>query len=290
MLHKLDELGALAHYPQPLSIARREAAAAEPWAGRWRAVIRQVAIAGDDRVKNALIERFIEGSGVRTLGFINAHALNLCVGDVRFAADLLSTDLLMRDGIGVKALYRLAGWKAGLNLNGTDLLPQIFPYFAGRPIALFGTRAEVVGKVAAYMEQSLGSDILTADGFQPEHDYVDRVRRDQPALVILGMGMPKQERVARLMRDLLRQDVAVICGGAILDFLSGHVPRAPAWMRRAGMEWLYRFNREPRRLFRRYLIGNPLFLARSAMLAAEERWNAVLEIAGLELDRETGNI
>ncbi|HPU16845.1 MAG TPA: WecB/TagA/CpsF family glycosyltransferase, partial [Polymorphobacter sp.] len=79
--------------------------------------------------------------------------------------------------------------------------------------------------------------------------------------------MPKQERVARLMKHGLHQDMAIACGGAILDFLSGHVTRAPGWMRRSGLEWMYRLSLEPKRLFGRYVVGNPLFLLRSAIMS-----------------------
>jgi len=60
----------------------------------------------------------------------------------------------------------------------------------------------------------------------------------------------------------------IVCGGAIIDFLGGKMPRAPRWMRRAGLEWAFRLGLEPRRLFRRYVIGNPVFLARTLSLAA----------------------
>jgi N-acetylglucosaminyldiphosphoundecaprenol N-acetyl-beta-D-mannosaminyltransferase len=76
------------------------------------------------------------------------------------------------------------------------------------------------------------------------------------------MGMPKQERLARRLRLELPHAPAIVCGGAILDFMSGNVERAPQPMRRLGLEWLYRLCREPRRLFRRYVLGNPLFILR----------------------------
>jgi len=110
-------------------------------------------------------------------------------------------------------------------------------------------------------------DIVVADGFQPDGFYLKLAANARPDLIILGMGMPKQERVAHRLKHGLNYDVAIVCGGAILDFLSGHVPRAPSWMRSTGLEWAYRLSLEPKRLFRRYVIGNPLFLLRSAVLA-----------------------
>jgi len=79
---------------------------------------------------------------------------------------------------------------------------------------------------------------------------------------VLGMGMPKQERVARLLRAHLGSPTLIVCGGATLDFLGGRVRRAPVWVRRADLEWLYRLALEPRRLWGRYGPGGIRFVMR----------------------------
>ena len=237
------------------------------WRQLWDAIVRHVEVTPDDDTKDALLDALVRSRGVRTLGFVNANALNCCAADPQFAADLLALDSLVRDGVGVQALYRIIGARPGLNLNGTDLLPELIARFAGERVAVFGTQSELAERVAGQLRRELGCETVSANGFHADGYYVDTVARTQPALVILGMGMPKQERVARLMKQALHQDVAIVCGGAILDFLSGHVARAPLWMRRLGLEWMFRLGLEPKRLFRRYVIGNPLFLLRSAILA-----------------------
>lgn len=78
------------------------------------------------------------------------------------------------------------------------------------------------------------------------------------------MGMPKQEAVAAKLAAI-GGPCLIVCGGAILDFLGGKVSRAPEWLRRLGGEWLYRLLREPKRLFMRYVVGNPLFLLRTLL-------------------------
>lgn len=237
------------------------------WRQLWNAIVDHVAVTPDHDTKDALLDGFARRRGVRTLGFVNANAMNRCTAEKEFAADLLALDSLVRDGIGVHALYRLIGARPGLNLNGTDLLPDLIARFGGQRIAVFGTRSELAERVAAKLERELDCETVSAHGFHGDGYYVDLVARTRPDLVILGMGMPKQERVARLMKHGLRQDVAIVCGGAILDFLSGHITRAPLWMRNLGLEWMFRLGLEPRRLFHRYVIGNPLFLVRSAILA-----------------------
>lgn len=237
------------------------------WRQNWQSVVHQVAVTPDISAKDRLLDSFASGSGVRTLGFVNAHAMNRAVDDPAFAADLLGLDHLVRDGIGVHALYKMIGNASGLNLNGTDLLPELIKRFAGRRVALFGTRLHLVDRVADMLRQHHGCEVITADGFQPDGFYLQRVAETRPDLVVLGMGMPKQERIACQMKRGLSDEVAIVCGGAILDFLSGDKPRAPVLLRRAGLEWAFRLSLEPRRLFRRYIVGNPLFLLRSAILA-----------------------
>ena len=103
-------------------------------------------------------------------------------------------------------------------------------------------------------------------------DYIKLAAKHRPSLIVLGMGMPRQEQVAIALRASLGYSCLIVCGGAIIDFLGGKVQRAPTWMRRTGLEWVYRLALEPRRLFRRYVIGNPVFLARAlAMVATSSR-------------------
>ena len=237
------------------------------WRHRWKDIVGHVDVASDEEAKVELLHRFTYGAGIRSLGFVNAHALNSCVTDPQFAADLRSLDILVRDGIGMKALYGLTGRVGGLNLNGTDLLPELFEMFRGRRIALFGTRLPIVQRVADQLRRTHQAEVVIADGFQTDGHYLDICDRAMPDLIVLGMGMPKQERVARLIKAGFHHDAAIVCGGAIFDFLSGHVVRAPLWMRRCGLEWAHRLSIEPKRLFGRYIIGNPLFLLRSLFMA-----------------------
>jgi hypothetical protein len=92
------------------------------------------------------------------------------------------------------------------------------------------------------------------------------------------MGMPRQEEVAIALRAALGFPCLIVCGGAIIDFLGGKVPRAPVWMRRCGLEWAFRLGREPRRLWNRYVHGNPRFLKRAwsmAMRSLRQGWPQV---------------
>jgi exopolysaccharide biosynthesis WecB/TagA/CpsF family protein len=120
---------------------------------------------------------------------------------------------------------------------------------------------------AAVFEKSGVKPVLLMDGYHDDEEYLKALRERKPSLIILAMGMPKQERVAALLARNLCYPCLIVCGGAILDFMGGKVKRAPLIFRQLGIEWLYRLAQEPKRLFKRYVIGNAVFLARCAFLA-----------------------
>lgn len=91
------------------------------------------------------------------------------------------------------------------------------------------------------------------------HSDVAAIRDANPDLVFCGLGCPRQEMWVYEMREYV--SVPLVAVGAAFPFLAGRLQMAPAWMQRRGLEWLFRFSREPFRLWRRYLIFNPMFLA-----------------------------
>ncbi|MGZ9097474.1 MAG: WecB/TagA/CpsF family glycosyltransferase [Micavibrio sp.] len=200
------------------------------------------------------------------IAFVNAHALNLCCNDAGFLRHLLSSDYVFRDGSGMKILYKMLGCDPGLNLNGTDLIPRIVTLYVGCDTALLGTKNPYLERAAEAVKEKGVTPVLMMDGFQEDNAYLDAARNRPAPLIILAMGMPKQERVAELLAANLDYPCVIVCGGAILDFIGGKVTRAPLLFRRLGIEWLYRLGQEPRRLFRRYVIGNIAFLLRSFRL------------------------
>ncbi|MFD0667098.1 WecB/TagA/CpsF family glycosyltransferase [Ramlibacter sp. MAHUQ-53] len=236
-----------------------------PWHGRWLRLVRALSVVHGEAGCGQLLEWLDRPAGPHVLAFANAHALNLAARDAAFARDLLVADTLLRDGVGVGLFMALANRAPGLNLNGTDLIPRLLRRHAGASIALLGTREPWLSRARAVVEGEWapGARCVVAHGFLPVNDYVRLVREHRPRLVVLAMGMPRQEAVARALRDALRHPCLVVCGGAILDFLAGRTVRAPRPLRAAGLEWAWRLACEPRRLFGRYVVGNPVFLARA---------------------------
>lgn len=103
-------------------------------------------------------------------------------------------------------------------------------------------------------------------------DDLGAIRACRPDIVWVGLGMPKQEIWMQTAKPAL-PGVAIVGVGAVFDWVAGSVPKAPEWMQRCGLEWLYRLGREPRRLWRRYAWNNPAYLVLLAAQIARERWS-----------------
>jgi N-acetylglucosaminyldiphosphoundecaprenol N-acetyl-beta-D-mannosaminyltransferase len=242
------------------------------WLHRWRQLLQRIERVPTEAATGDVLQRLSQPQRPNMLGFVNAHAMNSVAGASDFYEALVSADTLLRDGSGMATLFGLLGMPAGCNLNGTDFIPRLITQFNGRSMALLGTREPSLSRAAnAVAHLAPASQLTLAHGFLPVDDYV-RLMQSQPcALIVLGMGMPRQELVARSLRAQLDHPCLIVCGGAIIDFLGGKTARAPAWVRRLGMEWVYRLAQEPGRLFRRYVLGNPLFLARALRLRLAQR-------------------
>ena len=240
------------------------------WLPRWQELVRAIARVHSAHGEQQLLDWLCEPRDPVVVAFVNAHAMNSVAGNRHFFEALMSADVLLRDGIGLALLMSILNQRPGVNMNGTDLIPKIMSRHAGSTIALFGTQEPWLSRARQSVLQRVapGAFCVVAHGFHDIATYVRLAALHRPSLIVLGMGMPRQEEVAVVLRAALGFPCVIVCGGAVLDFLGQRTPRAPHWMRRSGLEWLYRLGREPRRLFRRYVLGNPTFIGRSLRLAA----------------------
>lgn len=201
--------------------------------------------------------------------FLNAHVSNLAGSNPQLTA-ILRKSIVLNDGIGVSLASRiLHGTDFPENLQGTDFTPQLLRETRHRfRIFCIGSAPGVAQRaVDELRKQAPAHDYVgTADGFfhcQESQSLTAMVAASGANLVLVGMGSPRQELWADkyLIRGL---GISAICVGGLLDFMSGEKPRAPDWVQQLRCEWLYRLLVEPSRLWRRYLLGNPLFMARLA--------------------------
>lgn len=199
-------------------------------------------------------------------GFCNAHTVNLAAKAPQFRRALQAMTLF-NDGVGVDLASRwLYGTTFPENLNGTDLFPLLLHRLpAGTSIFLLGGKQDVVADASASLAKAYPNIRIAG----AHHGYfstaegeivASKIAAAAPHLVVIGMGQPKQENwAAQYGRHL---PAPTLCVGALIDRQAGRVPRAPLWMRKLRAEWLFRLILEPRRLAKRYLWGNLVFLVR----------------------------
>lgn len=215
----------------------------------------------------ALTRRAVRGQRTQVC-FVNAHCVNVAARDPTYLATLQNSDLLYADGSGMRIAARLAGHKLRANVNGTDLFPLLCREASavGLGIALLGARPGVAERCAENMTSRYpGLRIVwTHHGYLPATDHsamIDSLNDSGADMLFVAMGVPAQELwvASHAVRIAAPVTLAV---GALFDFYAGDVPRAPVRLRALGLEWVWRLLLEPRRLFGRYVLGNPLFLAR----------------------------
>lgn len=212
--------------------------------------------------------RLYEGDRPALVAYANAHTLNLASRDSGYREVLRSADIVLNDGAGLDIAGRLFGKPFPENLNGSDFNPAILEEAAARgwPVFFLGARPGVAEEAARRLAPRIAGlrVVGTRDGYFPasESEAVAReIAATGAGLLMVAMGNPLQE--TWLSRHLETTGARLGVGvGAFLDFSAGVVPRAPAWMNRLWLEWLYRLIQEPRRMWRRYVVGNPLFLLR----------------------------
>jgi exopolysaccharide biosynthesis WecB/TagA/CpsF family protein len=235
------------------------------------ALLSRLDLIRDGAAETALLDKLANVSRPFVVSFLNQHGFNLAWSNPEFCDTLMGADVLLRDGIGISACLKIIGQEPGENMNGTDLIPRIAARYEDRRVMLIGTVEPWLERAATVLDERGCNVVARLDGFQSEEAYVEAVRAARPDLVILGMGMPKQEKVAAQLAKALDYPVLIVNGGAIIDFLGGRVERAPQWVRAARMEWGFRLAKEPRRMFGRYVIGGVTFVGRIAKLKAAAR-------------------
>ncbi|WP_226018089.1 WecB/TagA/CpsF family glycosyltransferase [Novosphingobium sp. FKTRR1] len=212
-----------------------------------------------------------------TVQFINAHCVNVAQTNRTYREVLDRADFLLPDGSGLTIAARLAGTSLGENLNGTDLFPELCRCAAerGQSIFLLGGKQGIAAAAAQAMQERYPALQVagTRHGYwsaSEEDRVVAQINASGAAIVLVGLGVPTQEIWIDRIRDRLMARVVMGVGG-LFDYYSGSIPRAPAALRKIGCEWIWRLAQEPRRLFVRYVLGNPLFLAASVLHAWQAR-------------------
>jgi len=227
----------------------------------------------------ALLERTMDGERPaehRAVYIVNAHTLNLAWESPAYRCALNRGFRVLADGTGARWAARLRGVRLKANLVGTDLVPALL----GRSCAdsrryfLLGADAATIARAADYAACAFPHWTLAGyhHGYVQEAASAGRVialiNRSRPDLLLVGMGNPLQELWIDRHRDGLQVPLSIGVGG-LFDHWAGTLVRAPRWVRKLGCEWAQLMLQQPHK-WRRYLFGNPRFLARVLRTARVE--------------------
>jgi N-acetylglucosaminyldiphosphoundecaprenol N-acetyl-beta-D-mannosaminyltransferase len=224
---------------------------------------------------NDVLRLIRESAAKRTkaiFDYANIHSLNTAYGAPWLRDYYNRCKVVFCDGTGVRIAAGFLGKQIPARLSPPDWIEQLAAQCAelNHSVFLLGGK----GKVSVTAAESLVHQaprlrvVGTHDGYfdkgkesPPNREVVEKINRTEPDILIVGFGIPLQERWILENRQDLNVGV-FLAAGAMFDYISGAMWRAPRWMTDNGLEWLGRLVREPRRLWRRYLIGIPVFLAR----------------------------
>jgi N-acetylglucosaminyldiphosphoundecaprenol N-acetyl-beta-D-mannosaminyltransferase len=214
----------------------------------------------------------------RRVMYVNAHVVNQSRATPGLGGALRRADLVYCDGYGVRLAARVLNLPVPHRMTGADWIWGLASLCerSGQPIYLLGSEPPIAREAAARLRRWYPQlDVVGAHHgfFDLDSPHNERVIEDinahRPAIVLVGMGTPKQELWVDRYAD--RLDGAVVWTvGALFDYVSGHMPRAPRWLADNGLEWIFRLAIEPQRMWRRYLLGNPAFLSRVLSEAREQ--------------------
>ncbi len=219
-----------------------------------------------------------EGNG-GYICFSTVHMIMESYDRREYGAKVNGADFIVPDGMPLVWMQKLQGAKNANRVRANDLMIMLCEYAATNDlqVGFYGGKQEVVDAIlerAARELPKLKISYAYSPPFRPLTDeedaqIVDEIKKSGTQILFMGLGCPKQENWMAAHKN---QVSAVMLGvGASFDFYAGNVKESPEWLGNLGLEWLYRLTREPKRLWRRYLILNPRFM-----------WLATLQLLGLK--------
>ena len=214
----------------------------------------------DEAVK--IIEQKIEDGGCHQVATANVDFLMHAIRDEELRNILCSCSLVVPDGMPILWSARLMGTPLKERVCGIDLVPRLAELSARRGYSIYflGASEKSSQRAAEILEQRYPG-LRIAGRYSPpvrplekmnHEEILERIERARPDILLVAFGNPKQEKWLSMHRDRLKVPVSIGIGGS-LDMIAGKLNRAPRWMQKTGMEWIYRAAQEPRRLVGRYI-------------------------------------
>lgn len=226
----------------------------------------------DVKKLNSSISKFINEGKQSIILHVNVYGLNLAYENSWLRDFYNSAEIVFCDGAGVILGARLLGYKLDQRITYADWTWNLAEFMANEGLSLFllGAKPGIAQKAAQQLTSRYGNLRIVGT----HHGYFDKkvgsasnekviklINELKPDILIVGFGMPIQEKWLEQNWTRLDSKIA-LTGGAVFDYVSGELKRAPRIMTDHSLEWLGRLLIEPKRLWKRYIIGNPLFIYR----------------------------
>jgi N-acetylglucosaminyldiphosphoundecaprenol N-acetyl-beta-D-mannosaminyltransferase len=213
-----------------------------------------------------LIEQYISSHKPHYVAVVNVAKLVKMRADRELKQSILAADLIGADGVPLIWASQLLGNPLPGRVNGTDLMYKLLERAdeKGYRIFFLGAKEQVLGRVLDVVRKAYPGVRIAGShhGYftaAEELTIVEKIRAAQADILFIAFGTPQKELWVK--RYLSAMGVPIVHGvGGSFDVLAGVIPRAPLWMQRNGLEWLFRLLQEPRRMWRRYLVTNGMFL------------------------------
>lgn len=205
---------------------------------------------------------------------INASKINLMAENKELAASVNASPLINADGQSIVWAMKFLGHGAQERVTGIDLFEKLVKKSAekGYRVYYFGAKEDVVQEVVRLHQQQYPNLAVAGyrngyfDDIESEEIALD-IRKSKADIVFVAFSSPKKEQWIHAYKDTMGAPFVMGVGGSF-DVMAGVTRRAPQWMQKTGLEWFYRFMQEPKRMFKRYFIGNLSFMSK----VIQERW------------------
>lgn len=216
------------------------------------------------------IKRLRENGGKHLITYVNVHTMNIAYRDERLREAYRRSSITYCDGGGVVMGGRILGRYLPERMTGASFIDPFCQSWQedGTSLFLLGGRPGVPEQAVHRLKNRYPDLIIkgSCHGFfrrdsEQEDKILSMISKTKPDILLVGFGTPLQEHYVLDNWDRIEARV-IWTVGALFDYVSGQVPRCPVWMQEYTLEWLFRFLIEPKRLFNRYMIGNPLFIYR----------------------------
>lgn len=216
-----------------------------------------------------LVDIWIKTAQHHYICVTGVHGVVASSQDRRVLSAHLNSGLTVPDGMPLVWIGRLLGRRETQRIYGPDLMLSLCALASTRGYRLFlyGGRPQTLARLKQTLTRRFANTKIVGVWSPPFRELTRReeargrklINQSRAQLVLVGLSTPKQE--LWMQRNSSHLDARVLIGvGAAFDFVAGSLPQAPAWLRPLGLEWLFRLVQEPRRLWKRYLVNNTLFL------------------------------